>query len=566
MGGDALSAVRPFLEPMLLRTPMAIAVWDRDLRCVWRNDAARALQHVFPYYQVGRALSDLEPGLDTRGARQAMLQVLADGVPRIDREAHWTSPGRSEEHKLSTSFFRLEDADGRPVGLCSMVLDIGHSHTRDRLTLLHEASIRIGSTLDVRRTAQELADLAVPALADYVTVDLAEAVLPGAEPLQRLEATEDSVPAFYRAGVASIHDGVPESLWERGEAVFVPPSSPFTMVLDSGRSHFEPFLDTAPGTWLDRDPDRAEIIHAVGMHSLIIVPLKARGDILGVAVFVRTDNKVPFAKSDLALAEGLGARTALSLDNARQYTLERTAALALQRNMLPPRLTGTGEVELASRYMPSDLHDVGGDWYDAIPLPDGRIALVVGDVTGHGIHAAATMGRLRMAVRTLAYVDQPPCALLNHLDDMLVRLADESADACGARLGTAGATCLYAVYDPATGRCRLASAGHPPPAVVHPDGTVSFPRPPTGTPIGLGFGMFDSLEVDLPPGSRIVLYTDGLIETREADIEAGIDRLGVALAAAARLPLEDFCDAVVRTMVGGGAEDDVALLAAQIRR
>ena len=560
-----LPAMRPFLEPLLNRTPMAIAIWDTDLRCVWRNRAAQALQHVFPYYQVGRRLSDPEPGLDARAAREAMLQVLADGVPQIDREAHWTSPGRHDEHKLSTSFFRLDDEHGRPVGLCSMVLDIGHSHTRDRLTLLHEASISVGSTLDVRRTAQELADLAVPALADYVTVDLAEAVLPGVEPLQRLEATEMRVPAFYRAGVASIHDGLPESLWERGEAVFVPPSSPFTAVLASGRSHFEPFLNTAPGTWLDQDPDRARIIHAVGMHSLIIVPLKARGDILGVAVFVRTDNRVPFTASDLGLAEGLGARAALSLDNARQYTRERTAALALQRNMLPPRLIGIDSVDLASRYLPSDVHDVGGDWYDAIPLPDGRLALVVGDVTGHGIHAAATMGRLRMAVRTLAYVDQPPCALLDRLDDLLIRLADENSDPPGTRLGMAGATCLYVVYNPATGRCRLASAGHPPPAVVHPDGRVSFPRPPTGTPIGLGFGGFDSIEVDLPPNSRIVLYTDGLIETREADIEAGIDRLGTALEAAAALPLERFCDAVVRTMVGESAEDDVALLAARIR-
>lgn len=180
-----LPAMRPFLEPLLNRTPMAIAIWDTDLRCVWRNRAAQALQHVFPYYQVGRRLSDPEPGLDARAAREAMLQVLADGVPQIDREAHWTSPGRHDEHKLSTSFFRLDDEHGRPVGLCSMVLDIGHSHTRDRLTLLHEASISVGSTLDVRRTAQELADLAVPALADYVTVDLAEAVLPGVEPLQR---------------------------------------------------------------------------------------------------------------------------------------------------------------------------------------------------------------------------------------------------------------------------------------------------------------------------------------------------------------------------------------------
>ncbi|YCK41660.1 SpoIIE family protein phosphatase [Actinomadura sp. ATCC 39365] len=560
---------RPVLESLMSRTPVGMAIWDLDLRCVWLNEAARRLRVVFPHYEVGRALTDPLPGADTRTAVEAMRRVLADGVPQVDREARWTSPDRHVERTQSTSLFRLEGVDGRPLGVYSVAIDISDSRARDRLALLRAASVRVGSTLDVWKTAQELADLAVPALADYVTVDLAEPVLPDAVPLQRLAATAVSVPVFRRAGVASIHEGVPESLWPRGQAVFVPPSSPFTAVLTSGRAHFEPVLDTSPGTWLDQDPERARVIRATGMHTLIIVPLAARGEVLGVAVFVRTDNREPFTRDDLLLAEELGTRAALSLDNAWRYTRERSAALALQRDLLPRNLTGGGAVDLATRYLPADVHEgVGGDWFDAIPLTGGRVALVVGDVTGHGINAAATMGRLRTAVRTLAYVGLPPDELLAHLDALVVRLAEEDADAGGLPPDPTGATCLYAVYDPATRRCTMAAAGHPPPAIVTPDGAVTFPRPPTGTPIGLGLGDFRPLDLELGPGSLVALYTDGLIETREADIEAGIDRLAAALTAAvsAAPTLDDFCTSVIRAMTGDRPpEDDIALLVARTR-
>jgi serine phosphatase RsbU (regulator of sigma subunit)/PAS domain-containing protein len=554
------------LEPLMCRSPLAVAIWDLDLRCVWLNAAARRLQVVFPHYQVGRLLTERIPGVDTRAAQEAMHRVLRDGVPQLDREARWTSPDHHEERTLSTSIFRLDGVDGRPLGVCSVALDASHSRARDRLALLREASIRVGSTLDVTKTAQELADLAVPVLADYVTVDLAESMLPDGVPLQRLAATELSVPVFRRAGVASIHSGVPESLWPRGQAVFVPPSSPFTKVLSSGRSHFEPIMDTSPGSWLDQDPDRARIIHGTGMHTLIIVPLEARGDILGITVFVRNENPASFTRDDLLLAEELAARAALSLDNARQYTRERMAALALQRHLLPRHLNGGGAVEVASRYLPSDVHEgVGGDWFDVIPLRDGQVALVVGDVTGHGINAAATMGRLRTAVRTLAYLGLPPGELLARLDDLVVRLAEEDAGDDDLPTDTSGATCLYALYDPATRRCSLATAGHPPPGIITPGGEVTFPRPPSGTPIGLGLGSFEPLELELENGTLIAMYTDGLIETRQADIEAGIDRLGAALARAT-LPLEHFCTAVIRMMLKDGpAEDDIALLVARTR-
>ncbi|REE58741.1 GAF domain-containing protein [Streptomyces sp. 3212.3] len=240
-------------------------------------------------------------------------------------------------------------------------------------------------------------------------------------------------------------------------------------------------MDASPGTWIDHDPARAQKIREYGMHSLMIVPIIARRAVLGVAVFLRTEHPVPFREDDLLLAEELVTRAALSLDNARQYAREHTTALALQRNPLPHRLTGGAAVEVAWRYLPADAEaGVGGDWFDVIPLSGARVGLVVGDVVGHGINAAATMGTLRTAVRTLANMELPPDELLAHLDDTFQRLAEEDANAADQIPTVVGATCLYAVYNPITRRCTMARAGHPPPAIIGPQGRVTFPDLPTG--------------------------------------------------------------------------------------
>jgi PAS domain S-box-containing protein len=554
-----LTGTGALLESLIGTFPVAMAIWDKNLRCVWFNKAAEQLSDGYPYYRIGRSLTEVIEGIDTEAVQAAMREVLADGRPTIDREARWSHG--SQERALSISLLPLEGADGRPLGVCSVALDFSNSKARDHLDLLREASVRLGSTLDVMKTAQELAELAIPVLADCVTVDLPEAMVSGTEPLQRPAAAEISGPAFRRAGVASVHDGAPESLRARKETVFMPPRSPFTEVLRTHRPHLERVLDTSPGTWLDLDADWARTVHATGVHSLIVIPLTARGDVLGVATFARTSNSMPFTRDDLLLAEELIMRAALSLDNARQYTRKRLTALALQRDLLPHDLYGSGTVEVASRYLPSDTHEgVGGDWYDAIHLPGGRIALVVGDVTGHGINAAATMGRLRTAVRTLAYLDLPPGELLTHLDHLMAKEA--------GGFEATGATCLYAVYDPQTSRCTMASAGHPPPAIVTPSGDVTFPSLPTGTPIGVGLGTFQSHDLHLSAGTLLALYTDGLIETRQTDLDTGMARLGDALAHAAlqSATLERVCTAVIGSIVGDApAEDDIALLMARIQ-
>ena len=303
------------------------------------------------------------------------------------------------------------------------------------------------------------------------------------------------------------------------------------------------------------------------IHSVMMVPLSARGVTLGVMLLLRHGTADPFVQDDLTLAEEIAARAAVSIDNARSYTREHRTALTLQRSLLPERLTGAEAVDLAHRYLPAGSGDeIGGDWFDVIALSGGRVALVVGDVVGHGVHASATMGRLRTAVRTLADAEFAPDELLTRLDDLVIRLdREEGPDARGQSeeaSGEVGATCLYAVYDPVTGRCDLARAGHPPPVLVTSDGTVQVVDLPAGPPLGLGGLPFEAAQIEMAEGSLLALYTDGLIETPGRDIDVGLDLLCEALRRPAA-GLEETCDEVLRKVLPEPPADDVVLLLAR---
>ncbi|MGW7003056.1 SpoIIE family protein phosphatase [Streptomyces sp. NPDC054933] len=424
---------------------------------------------------------------------------------------------------------------------------------RNRLELLSEASTRIGTTLDVSRTAWELAEMAVPRLADFVTIDLPEAVLRG-------EESADPYTDLLRTVVHGIRDDCP--FYPVGERVDLRPTTPQLRCLASGQAVLEPDLRAAAG-WLAQDPQHSEDLLAHKLHSLITVPLLARGVVLGIASFYRALDPAPFGDDDRSLAQELATRAAICIDNARRYTREHSMVLALQRSLLPHALPEQSAVEAAHRYLPAES-GVGGDWFDVIPLSGARVALVVGDVVGHGMHAAATMGRLRIAAHNFAELDLPPDEVLTHLDNLVGRLdrdeSSEEPDADG--VGIIGATCLYAVYDPTSQQCTLARAGHPPPALVHPDGTVTFPDLPAGPPLGLGGLPFETAEIHLPEGSQLVLYTDGLIEDRHRDVDTALDELRRALAHPERSP-EDTCREVLDAVVPDHPHDDVALLVAR---
>ncbi|MFI1034812.1 SpoIIE family protein phosphatase [Streptomyces sp. NPDC020951] len=564
---------RSVLDGFLTRSPVGMAVMDPGLRYVWLNDTLERFGGVPREQRLGRRLSELLPGLQAVTIEGLMRKVLETGAPITDYEYlgwSWADPHRQRAY--STSFFPLVGVDDSVTGVCYMVQDVTERwNARQLLALVNEAGTRVGTTLDVMRTAQELADFAVPRFADFVIVDLLEPVLSteGHGTWLTDAGPAPARPEMRRAGMSSVREGCPEAVARIGDRVdFLPPPHDANLLID-GEPILIPVLDPADRLWVAEQPERAESIRAFGLHSLISVPMRARNTALGLATFVRSVNPVSFRSDDVLLARELVARAALCVDNARRYTREHTAAVTLQRSLLPHALAGGSALEVASSYLPADPTDgVGGDWFDVIPLSGARVGLVVGDVVGHGIAAAAAMGRLRTAVQTLADMEMPPDELLAHLDDLVLRLsAERSDDATDRQSATAflGATCLYVVYDPVSRRCSMARAGHPPPVVVSPDGQVSFPEPPAGPPLGLGGMAFEATEIELAEHSLIGLYTDGLIEGADRDLERGMSRLGEVLARSdTRLAdLAELCTSAVRQLVPVPQPDDIALLLAR---
>ncbi|MFF8033032.1 SpoIIE family protein phosphatase [Streptomyces sp. NPDC016626] len=563
---------RGTLEQMVAGSPIGIAVVDTDLRYVWSNAALEQFGGGPAARRLGLRFADVQPGLDAEAVEAQMRHVLTTGEQVVGYEhvgSVRSAPLRETAHVLS--FTRLDDDRGRPMGVYYTVVDVTERHrARQRLALLDRAGERIGRTLDVMVTAQELADVAVPGLADFVVVDLLETVLRGAE-LPPGPLTDSERVQLRRAGHRSLYEDLPRTVVETGAAVAYLAGSPPVRCLSTGRAWRQEQLDPLALEWAAGTPGgRESTFLELGLQSVMIVPVRARGVTLGVTTFFRRRHQNPFDADDLNLAEDLVSRAAVCVDNARRYTRERDAALVLQRSLLPRRLPEQDAVEVSACYRPADeLTGLGGDWYDLIPLSGARVALVVGEVPGHGIDAAAAMGRLRTAVRTLAAIDLPPEEVLAHLDDLTARSAREEGDgreSGDTPEGPVGAGCLYVVYDPVDGRCAMAAAGHPAPAVVTPDGTVTFVDLPQGPALGVGGPPFEAVELSLTEGSTLALHTDGLLAHGEArPVATGRDRLRRALEGATTA-LEQGCRAVVDALVPARPYDDVALLMARTRR
>ncbi|MEU8846344.1 SpoIIE family protein phosphatase [Streptomyces sp. NPDC048564] len=563
---------RAVLEQMVARSPVGIAIVDTDLRYVWSNAALAQYGGGPPTRRLGLRLADIQPGLDSESIEAQMRSALTTGEPIVGYEhvGHARSaPLRETAHMMS--FTRLDDGHGHPMGVYYTVEDISDRHqARQRLALLDRAGEHIGRTLDINRTAQELADVAVPGLADLVTVDLLESVLRGGEPAAGPFGDTEPV-TLLRAGHSSVTEQVPEAVVGIGDLVTYPAGSPPIRSLRTAKSWREERLDPLGEAWTEHARGgEAAIFVELGLHSVMIVPIRARGVTLGVTSFFRRRRQEAFKEDDLNLAEDLVSRAAVCVDNARRYTRERDAALVLQRSLLPHVLPDQDALEVSACYRPADeLTGLGGDWYDVIPLSGGRVALVVGEVPGHGINAAAAMGRLRTAVRTLALLDLPPEEVLAHLDDLVARSAREegvqASEGEAAVAQSVGSGCVYVVYDPVDGQCTMAAAGHPAPAVVMPDGGVAFVDLPQGPPLGVGGLPFESVELALAEGSTLALHTDGLL-ARGDDwaLDADRDRLRQALEQRAA-SVELHCRTVVDALTPDRPHDDVALLMARTR-
>ncbi|MFE9493173.1 SpoIIE family protein phosphatase [Streptomyces collinus] len=551
---------RAVLDGLYRRCPIGLVVHGPDLRLLRVNRAIERFSGVPAAEFRGLPTGSFLLSDDARRAVERVRQVMATGRPTVYSEQfvrlEW-DPGR--ERVAMVSSFPMEDPSGRILGVAEMIEDITERHqAQRRLALLDQAGSRIGTTLDVAETARELAEVMVPHLADHASVDLLQPVTRGEELARALAGP------LVRVGASSVGAQQPGPPHPQGEPVEFAPDTPQARCLAEGRPFLEPVLTP---DWFSAEGRQG--IHApdLGVHSLIVVPLAARGLVLGVMTLWRARRPDPFEADDLTLAQELASRAAVAVDNARRFTEQQQTAFTLQSSLLPRAVPDQSAVEVALRYLPaSAAPGLGGDWFDVIPLSGARVALVVGDVVGRGIHAAATMGRLRTAVHTLASLDLEPDEVLSHLDDLVLLLAAEQEEAAERPVGeqVVGATCLYAVYDPVSGRCSMARAGHPPPVVTSPDGQPAPLELPAGPPLGLGGLPFEARDVELAEGSLLCLYTNGLIGERHIDADTGLAKLCEALTRPADA-LERTCQAVVDSLVPAHPADDVALLIARTR-
>ncbi|MFB7588175.1 SpoIIE family protein phosphatase [Streptomyces sp. NPDC056169] len=532
----------------------------------------------------GRTVHDYLARSEADRMTAALRRVLETGESVTDFQIIGAAPGARDRRHWSINLYRVHSGSGRPVGVAGLGIDVTRRHNaareaasaRRNLALLNEAGARIGNSLDLEATARELLDVAVPGFCDLASVDLYQGLLTGDEaPPGRWGSSHD---VGYGAGSAELRrvafaSAVADTPLRTDEGQGAGSGCCGPVPIEVGAVHRYPFNSPCAGAL--RTGRIRTVPGADGdlVQSTLVVPMVAHDTVVGLVQFSRTKGSEPFGERDRALAVELAARAAVCIDNARLYRREHERALILQRSLLPPGDPEAAGLDIACRYLPgTTATEVGGDWFDVIELPGHRTALVIGDVMGRGLRAAVAMGELRTAVRTLAQLDLEPAEVLSHLDEI--------ARGLGAPIGTQQsrthksrgpelsevylATCVYAVYDPVTRRCTFANAGHLPPVLVEPGEEALLLDVPPGMPLGVGGEPFEEVEVELPEGALLALYTDGLVESRDHPLDEGLSAFRRALTDPAR-PLEDVCDRVLTSLDTGHGEDDIALLMARIQ-
>ena len=497
---------------------------------------------------LSRRLTEMLPLTQPGAAEPIVRQVLACGYPavnvsitaRLPFAAYWGAPAPRVRRLRAVATQCTE-----PVAVSTLE----QAAAKERLDFLNDVGARIVDTLDPVQTSAALCDALVPTFADFADVQLLASIVSDEE---LPPVTPDESPSVVR--VARCHDDEDGSwdgvapLWE---TLRLPPATPYTQALTTGRGVTIPKVsERLAGRISARFGDR-DLRPLLEDRALLVAPLIARGTVLGNLSLLRRADRQPFGEADVAMVEELCRRTAICVDNGRLYRRESRAAAELQQSMLPDAPPVVAGAKICYRYVPAnEAVRVGGDWFDAIPLSGGRLALVVGDVMGHGLTSAAIMGQLRTAVRTLAAQDLPPGQVLRQLDDLARRLGDEYL-----------ATCIYAVYDPVARRCEIANAGHLPPVLVSPFGDSELLDVPAGAPIGVGGVAFESVVVEVEDQSQFVLCTDGLVERRGQAIDVGLEAMRDYLAGPLQ-PLESVCQTLIDAFGAAGRhDDDIALLA-----
>ncbi|MFF6773567.1 SpoIIE family protein phosphatase [Streptomyces sp. NPDC012637] len=558
----------------------------------------------------GRTVHDYLARPEADRMTAALRKVLETGESVADLQIVGAAPGSSDRRHWSVNLYRVHSGSGRPIGVAGLGIDVTRRQSaareaasaRRNLALLNEAGARIGNSLDLEATARELLDVAVPGFCDLAAVDLYQGLLTGDEaPPGRWGSSHDvgygaGSAELRRVAVASAVADTPVRVGKPRQSEDDEPAG--STGKSAGATGTAGSTPTAGELCCDESPIEVGSVHRYAFNSAcagalrtgrvrtvpgvdgglvqstLVVPMVAHDTVVGLVQFSRAKGSEPFGERDRALAVELAARAAVCIDNARLYRREHERALILQRSLLPPGDPEAAGLDIACRYLPGTVgSEVGGDWFDVIELPGHRTALVVGDVMGRGLRAAVAMGELRTAVRTLAQLDLEPAEVLSHLDEIARGLgapadAQQSARAHKARGPELSevylATCVYAVYDPVTRRCTFANAGHLPPVLVEPGGEALLLDVPPGMPLGVGGEPFEEVQVDLPEGALLALYTDGLVESRDHPLDEGLSAFRGALTDPGR-PLEDVCDHVLTTLDTRHGEDDIALLMARIQ-
>lgn len=581
------------------QSPMGFMLFGTDLKLMRVNERFATVFGGSPAGHRGRTAADYLPRGEAERLEAALRKVLATGGSVADIQLIGTAAGDEEKHRWNVDLYRLHSAGGRPIGVAGLATDVTRRRNAEReaasarrnLALLNAAGARIGNSLDLETTARELLDVAVPQFCDMASVDLFQGLLGrdeaplssgiGREPVPGLAdgsaelrrvafASSVSDEPLALSGCRTDQDGGRTGPVQVGAVHRYAFDSPCADALRTARAR----------VIIGRDSDDRPGMGAV-VQSTLAVPMVAHDTVVGLAQFSRAKGSEPFGERDIALASELAARAAVCIDNARLYRREHERALILQRSLLPPGDPEAAGLDIACRYLPgTTATEVGGDWFDVIELPGHRTALVVGDVMGRGLRAAVAMGELRTAVRTLAMLDLEPADVLSHLDEIACGLsAPAGSHSGGAQSSTRAArngrgdaedlaevylaTCVYAVYDPVTRRCTFANAGHLPPVLVKPGGPALLMEVPTGMPLGVGGEPFEEVEVELPDGALLALYTDGLVESRHHPLDEGLKAFQAALTNQT-LPLEDVADHVLGTLDTHHGEDDTALLMARV--
>ncbi|MEU7359638.1 MULTISPECIES: SpoIIE family protein phosphatase [Streptomyces] len=548
------------------QSPFGFLLIDPDLRVRRVNLRFVSVFGGTPDDHRGKGVHDYLPRGEAERVSATLRRVLESGESITDMHVTGFVPGSEERRHWSVNLYRVHSGSGRPIGVAWLGTDITSRRAaareaaaaRRNLALLNEAGARIGNSLDLETTARELLDVVVPGFCDLATVDLYQGLLTGDETPPGLA---DGSAELRRVAFASAVSGAP--FGSSGKSVEV------------GAVHHFPFTSPCADALRTARPQRVPAEEGGLVQSTLAVPMVAHDTVVGLAQFARTKGSEPFGDRDRDLAVELAARAAVCIDNARLYRREHERALILQRSLLPPGDPEASGLDIACRYLPGNAAtEVGGDWFDVIELPGHRTALVVGDVMGRGLRAAVAMGELRTAVRTLALLDLEPAEVLSALDEIArglgtpggvqqaTRTARQPRDADLSEVYLA--TCVYAVYDSVTRRCTFANAGHLPPVLVEPGETALMLDVPPGMPLGVGGEPFEEVEVELPEGALLALYTDGLVESRDHPLDEGLQAFVGALTDPCR-PLEDVCDHVLNTLDTHHGEDDIALLMARVQ-